>query len=697
MNYDSVKYRILLIIFIIPVTLFGQIRPDNLNQGGQYGQGGQYDQINQFDQKEGDDEKDRNDSIEVEIHAFKLVEGLSIPSEIKIDTALTDFQVYNPVYKRNVSAQTLGNMGLSYQSNDFFDRERKTDFLFLKNHEGYGKWGGDMNYYNTTTPYTLLGYGQWFSNRPLGETWVNVFHTQNVNPHLNAGLFYSSINSQGKYLNQEAKDNNVGLFMSYNSDRYDIWTAIGYNRFRNRENGGLPIPESIENPDLDPHNIPVWLDGARAETNSFFLTVTQQFKLGKWKEVTVNDEIYDKFIPRMAFMHTFDYVRSKRSFYDIVPNPFFYFSDIDSTGYFYGEGHEPNINGIVGTEDFPATQDHSGFGRVSNKFHLKVMESADRKYSFGKQVFVGNDYVGLFYPQEEKILTPGIPYPPIGLTQKDNYTNSFLGGSLYRSKGKFWNWAVSGKYYIQGYRLADFDIWGEMVKPIRTKRDTSFLKINGYMKNSTPDYFYDNYYSNHYAWNNNFDKIYNLTIEASYDKPGSNFETGASYSVINNYIFMNKNSLPEQAGSEFSVYKVFLNKDLIAGGLHFRNWIIYQGTTTNEYLEIPAFIYRNSTFVQALIAKVLHMQLGFDLRFESSYYADNYSPATGLFYRQDEQKIGNYPWLDAYVNFKLKRTRFYLKYSNMATLFYEGGYYTSPAYPEQIATLSFGLSWSFYD
>jgi hypothetical protein len=698
MNFDFVIYRILVIIVIMPVALFGQVRPDEFGSGNPYDRGGQYDQRNQFDQKDGeDDEKDRNDSIVSEIHVYKLKEGLSISSEVELDTSLVDFHVYNPVYKNNISAQTLGNMGLAFQSNDFFERERKTDFLFLKNHEGYGKWKNDINYFNTTTPYTHLGYGQWFSNRPLGETWVKVIHSQNINPFLNLGFYFNSINSQGKYLNQEAKDGSLGFFLSYNSDRYDIWFTLGNNRFRNEENGGLPNPESIENPDLDPQNIPVWFDDAKSEINSLFISVTQQYKVGQWKEVTVDDEIYDDFTPRLAFMHSFDYVRSRKSFYEVDPLPFFYFSEKDSTAYFYGEGHVPNINGGVGTEDFPATQDNYGFRRVSNKLHLKVMESASRKYSFGKQAFIGNDFVGLFYPQEELMLTAGIPYAPTGLTQEDNYTNSFVGGSIYRSKGKFWNWAVTGKYYIQGYKFGDFDIRGDIVKPIRTKRDTSFLRINGFMRNSTADYFYDNYYSNHFAWNNNFDKTYNLSIEGSYEKPGNNLKIGAGYSIINNYIFMNRNSLPEQAGSEFSVYKLFLNKDFVAGALYSRNWIIYQGKTTDKYLEIPTFVFRNSTYLQTLIAKVLYVQVGIDLRYESSYYADNYNPATGLFYRQDDLEIGNYPWLDAFFNFKLKRTRVYVKYSNIGTQFFDGGYFTSPAYPEQIAALSFGVSWSFYD
>jgi hypothetical protein len=114
-------------------------------------------------------------------------------------------------------------------------------------------------------------------------------------------------------------------------------------------------------------------------------------------------------------------------------------------------------------------------------------------------------------------------------------------------------------------------------------------------------------------------------------------------------------------------------------------------------LALPSVSIRNSTYYENTYAKVLFFQLGFDTRYETAYYADKYAPATGMFYRQNEVKIGDYAWIDAFANLKIKRTAFYLKYTNLATQFVKGGYYTSPGYPAGIATLLFGLTWSFYN
>ena len=95
--------------------------------------------------------------------------------------------------------------------------------------------------------------------------------------------------------------------------------------------------------------------------------------------------------------------------------------------------------------------------------------------------------------------------------------------------------------------------------------------------------------------------------------------------------------------------------------------------------------------------KVLSFQLGLDTRYETSYYADQYAPATGMFYRQNVDKIGDYAWIDAFINLKIKRTAFYIKYTNLATQSVKGGYFTSPGYPAPVSTLLFGLTWSFYN
>lgn len=642
--------------------------------------------------------KEKKDTIVFKMKVFQLTDGYTRLKNARLDTVLADHETYNPVLKKSLTAQSLGNLGSSVQSNDYFQRSfDSNEFLFLRNYKYYGKWPSDIRFYNTTKPFTLLEYGQWFSNKPKGESWLNVFHTQNVNPSLNVGFTYNSISSQGKYLNQEAKDNSLNFFASYNIDRYDLWFIIGKNKFKNQENGGLVFPGDIENPDKKPENLQVWFDGTSVETKNSFGVIAHQYKFGKWIEQKDSTEIFQKFIPRFTLMHTLEFTDNSRHFIEIEPNPSFDFTDSRGKVYFYGTEHAPYIDEVTGKATLPSTQDNSGMKRVTNMFYIKAVEAPDRKYTFGKQAYIGNDLINVYYPREQPIYTPGILRPPLGMTQSDKFSNTFIGGSIFRSEGKFWNWNATGRYYILGNRFADFDLSGQIEKPIRTSKDTSFVKINASMTNTTPDYFYNHFYSNHFRWDNDFKKTYELKVGASYDNPYRRLKAGFKYSIVTNYMYWNEKSLPAQASSEFSVAQFFLRKDFKFGVLNIQNSIQYQKSTTDVFMHVPEISTRNTIFLQGIYAKVLTFQIGADFRYDSEYYADYYSPALGMFYVQHNEKIGNYPWLDAFVNLRLKRTRFYVKYTNIGTMMVRGKHFTTPGYAAQVASACFGLSWTFYD
>ena len=641
---------------------------------------------------------EKKDTVVFKMKVYQMLDGYSRLKETKLDTIFADFHNYNPVYRKAISAQTLGNLGSSAQSNDFFQRSiDSNEFLFLRNYQSYMTLPKDIHFYNTTKPFTLLEYGQWFNNKPAGESWLRVFQTQNINPAFNFGFSFNSISSQGKYLNQEAKDNSLNLFASYNVDRYDLWFIIGKNKSTNQENGGLLLPTDIENPDLKPENIPVWFSGTSAESKNTFGVIAHQYKFGKWIKVKEKDEEFQKFITRFTLMHTLEFSDNSRYFHEIDPNPSYDFSDSRGLVYFYGTEHSPYINSAKGTATSPATKDKTGMRRVTNLFYLKGVEAPDRKYTFGKQAYIGNDLINVYFPREELIYTPGIMMPPLGMTQAKNISNTFVGGSIFRSNAKFLNWNASGRYYIQGYRFGDFDLAGNIEKPIRTSKDTSFVRLSGNMTNTTPDYFYNHYYSNHFKWENNFNKTYELKVGALYDKPFRRFKLGFKYSIVNRYMYWDESSLPAQATSEFSVAQIFINKDFKFGPLNLQNSVMYQKSTTDKFMHVPEISTRNVIFLSGLVSKVLAIQIGFDLRYDTGYYADYYSPVLGMFYVQHTEKIGDFPWLDTFVNLKLKRTRFYVKYTNLATKFIRKGYYTTPGYAQQISNLSFGLSWTFYN
>jgi hypothetical protein len=98
--------------------------------------------------------------------------------------------------------------------------------------------------------------------------------------------------------------------------------------------------------------------------------------------------------------------------------------------------------------------------------------------------------------------------------------------------------------------------------------------------------------------------------------------------------------------------------------------------------------------------EILRLQVGVDGRFNTSYYAQGYNPALSVFYNQDETKVGDYPYLDAFVAAKWKRMRILLKYQHWnCNLFRRANneYFAIARYPLNPGMFKIGISWTFYD
>ncbi|MBU0764116.1 MAG: putative porin, partial [Bacteroidetes bacterium] len=62
-----------------------------------------------------------------------------------------------------------------------------------------------------------------------------------------------------------------------------------------------------------------------------------------------------------------------------------------------------------------------------------------------------------------------------------------------------------------------------------------------------------------------------------------------------------------------------------------------------------------------------------------------------------ERNGGGHPYLDVFLNLKLKRARFFFKYTQLSSYFLPKDYFTVLHYPVNGPAFKFGLSWAFYD
>ena len=92
--------------------------------------------------------------------------------------------------------------------------------------------------------------------------------------------------------------------------------------------------------------------------------------------------------------------------------------------------------------------------------------------------------------------------------------------------------------------------------------------------------------------------------------------------------------------------------------LNWDNEITYQTSTEESVIPLPKVSIYSNAYLTFKVAKVLDVQLGIDCSYYTKYKSVAYQPATMTFYNQDEVECGGFPYMNAYVNMKLRRYAF---------------------------------------
>ena len=604
--------------------------------------------------------------IEPKISLWELSGNGAFQDSVKLDTIQDYFHLYHPVFKKVITATYLGNYGLPYLNNDFFGRSSNIDFFFLRNRGAYLLTPEAIEYFNTRTPYTRLDYSQSESKSRKNETRFNVLHSQNVNPYWNFTFRYDQARSQGQYRNQESKNNFVTLYSSYNKEHLKIHSGFIINSMQNGENGGLK-EDTVLWSEQDPGFWDVNLSESHSKFKNTNIFSNGEYRFGK--EIQTEKEDSFIFRPIIGVLYSFEYQQNLQEFYDEEDTTNIFFPET-----YYGDSY---------------IKDSVRFRKISNIVQLKQYENAERKTSFGKRAFLGQEFV--------KASSPG-ELPDLFSRRTKRYSNVYVGGGIFRQTGQFWTWNFEGKFYPIGRNIGQTEFSGVISKPLDVLGDsTASITVNGMLQNLVPDYFQEEFYSNHIRWKNDLKMEQKMMVKGSFKMPQRKLEVGANYAIINNYIYNDTAGIPSQTGRELLVLSAFLDKDFNYRNLHFRTRLLWQKASEPSYIHLPEFSSFISTYYKFVISKVMFTQFGADFRYNTAYYADAYAPSTGLFYLQNEQKLGDFPYIDVYASLRLKRTKAFFKLMNIATKFKDTGYFTTPHYPMNRMTFRFGLSWAFYD
>ena len=667
------KYPILLLSLFITVLSYGQ-RQLGGAEGGRPQLG---------DNESADQQKQSKTSIKPDVRAWHLKDGYTFADTTAVDTISTGFQIFNPIYKKSIANANLGNINTAYQPMVFEDREQKYGFMFFNSFLAYMPDIDELYFYNTKTPYVNLTYNFGGPKRRSEEN-ISALFTQNVNKKLNVGASYSLSSSLGQYSSQKAEVDNAKFFSSYDGEKYSFQGAFLYSKLKSLENGGIDRSASSNDfNNLEPEEVIMRFTTAEKILTKRKLFFNQSLDIGNIS--FIDKDSVETVLPVGTAFHTFEFEQNQME-YNISNLPSYYSSS--TTAPFY-----PNIN-----SDTLRTRDSVRVNSLRNTFQIKFNEEANSLLKFGLRAFITNDASFYRFPKRPTKYDEGDDFlTPHYVNTDTTLVTTALGGQIFKNLGENFWWNAGVKIYFQGYRAGDSEITGAMSSSFRVLKDTAGFFANGGIYLTTPELFETKYYSNHLEWDNNFGQKRTIQFKGGIRIPTKQLEISAGGSLMNNYIYWNYDGTPSQTNGVIQVFNANVKKLFKLGNFRINNDAVLQYSSRETVIPLPLFAYYNSTYYQNTLFKVLHFQIGFDLRYFTKYYAPFYMPATGQFTVQNDEKVGDYPWVDVFLNFQLKRARIYVKYDHVNQGYPDQPYYTTYNYPGNPRALKFGVSWNFYD
>lgn len=617
------------------------------------------------------------------LREWKLSPDFSEEESVPLDTAFTLFHRYRKSEKYSSFNATLGNYGLPFYQINFFDRVSDPDKFLYSTYYPLMFVSDNAIFTNTQNPYTELDW-TFGAPRERSEQTFRIRHSQNVNRFLNFGLIYDIVFSLGQYNYQRAEDKDFTLYSSYTGEKYKYYFSAGINNILSYENGGIT---DINSTQTNTREILVNLGGASNASSMLKnrnLLLVQKYTLGR--KATVKSDSTGRQLETKSglsgtFSHIFTLDNNKRTYTDKYPQNEFY----DTVFFRLG------ITKIV-----PATFDSLYSGAIKNTVRFDFATGENRKFSLGGGVGIRNEIF-----RYSQIVPTHDTLSYADTAQWTRVSNAVI-GKLYNSIGSNFSWTATGELYFTGYKAGDFDIKGDIYKIFNWKKGKATWNINGEMSSRQPSFWYEQWGSNHFEWSNALKKEFRMKVGTGFSFPARRTELGFSYAIIDNYTDFDSTAHPSQYSGGLSVAAFTARKEFKIWKLHLANDLLIQKSSNSNILDLPLASIRSAAFLEHLFlfpktGGALNTQVGAEVFYNTAYYPYSYMPATGRFYRQGVISAGNYPFINVFLNIKIKRTRIFIMFDHLNSGMMGNNYQMIPSYPMNIRMLRYGLAWTFYD
>ena len=607
-----------------------------------------------------------------------------------LDTTLMNWRIDCPYYLKGVGDMTMGGLGQATLPFNYFERPNSPDFEFAQPYDSYTYRMDNVPFYNSKTPYFNMMYLESGQKR-YREEHFEVIMAHNASPTTSFNVNYKSRGTNGLYDWQRTRNKNLSAAFAHTGRQYSIHAGYINNRIEQQENGGSVGLWAVADTTFEhPSGIPMKLAESKANNsyrNSTFY-VKQAYALPLVPLTDYDFSVAN--LPAVYFGHVFEYNSWSKLYTDERAAYTDERGELDENG-----EYKPTTDNYYYKDWFisPKTSRDSIRERVvSNKLFVEA-QPWDRNGAVGR--LGGGVGVDLHYYSHfdwDSYFA--------GKQTVSRQTAWYAYGAVSGKIKRFVDWGADIKYYPSGYRGGDLSLDGYLTLTARFRGHPVILSGRFSQTRQSPSYWQENLFSNHYVWSNSFEKEDETRLEVSLEIPSWALEFGAWQGVVSNKIYYGANSLVAQHSDAISLTSLYARKDFRIGGLHLDHRVLLQWSTNQEVIPVPLCSAYLSYYYEFWVEKkhVLRMQIGIDGRFNTSYYAPAYNPALSAFYNQRDYKMGDYPYLDAYITAKWKRMRIFLKYQHLNQgLFGNGEFMTIAGHPQNPGMIKMGISWGFYD
>ncbi|WP_230981335.1 putative porin [Echinicola salinicaeni] len=562
-----------------------------------------------------------------------------------LDTGLTNFHNFEPVFKSGNKYQDLGNLG-SAAKPVYYDLPGKIGARSgFDVYDLYYRSPDSLKYFDTKSPYTKLEAFYGGGNRNL----LNVEFARNITPTWNVGFNFNTVRAR-KTLNPNARDDNMAeqtsysIHTNYQSDNGKYMLLANFSRMHHKvyEQGGIISPE-VDSTSLyfTYEDSKVWL------SNSEAVDLRQDYHLYQQFELLKGWQIY----------HVSDWRKQGVSFV----------SDL-------------------------TTSDSSFFNQFNqNRF---INEDTTRNYhrfvEFNNEAGFKGDFGPVYYNAYVKYRTGSLSSP--NFDSDNNYNEFYLGGALRGEINEKWSFEAEGEYLVpDGYRLR-----GYFISP--------YLDVTYTKASYKPTAMQQMYRGNHYQWTNDFSNtgVDQIKGEIKADFAKLSVRPSLTLNRVNKYVYFNQSQEAEQIdGEAYMVIPGIKTSFRFWKKLVWQSEVIYTSISGGaaDKFRIPEWYARTRLFFDGpMFDENLFIQFGLEGRYKSDYYAEAYMPATQQYYLQDDFLIEAYPVVDAFVNLRINRTRVLFRYNHVnSNLLNVPGYFVTPDFTGLKGSLDLGISWYFFD